>query len=551
MPYLQQLWLNHNRLTRLPVGLPPSVRRLLVESNSIRALTHDAFPPEGSQLVALSVAGNHISTLQRGDLRRLPLLRALDLSVNNIRRLHADVFADNTRMRSLQLSRNPLSHLLPECFRGLTALRQLSLAFVPSAEVDVAPDAFDDLRALTALDLDNSPAIARSLMHYNSLLSSLSGVKELGLLNTQLTGLRPDLPSYLPALVVVRLSSSRWHCDAPAAAWMRAWMASTGVEVVGAGEILCFTPPELRGRSLLTLADWELEGDMPSAPIVFRLATVSTTVRPDLQHPTTGNDRSVLDWLPRRPAEFDNYADNLDINFNSAIYHDEDDDDDLPDASYDLDDNRNRVDVHDGSARRTEVVQSSSTLPPTRLEVPVDRERSRTVSSTVVTAPSTTTPLNDDSVILPEAEIQRSTSSSGDGGGGQNYVGLLATLTILATVVVVVIVVVAMVMMTRRKGVGRKRRWTSIELRGKPTLNGVKQNGATRQRSATENGLIGRQEDDVARSRLPVVAFSDQADDTSTAGATGLSCSAEALSLIPGRDINHEGPHRVYQWADF
>ena len=25
----------------------------------------------------------------------------------------------------------------------------------------------------------------------------------------------------------------------------------------------------------------------------------------------------------------------------------------------------------------------------------------------------------------------------------------------------------------------------------------------------------------------------------------------EALSLIPGRDINHEGPHRVYQWTDF
>ena len=130
---------------------------------------------------------------------------------------------------------------------------------MPSPEVNLATDAFSDLAALTALDLDSSPAIARSLMESDSLLSRLSGVQELGLLNTQLAGLRPDLPGYFPSLVIIRLSSSRWHCDAPAAAWMRSWMASTGVEVVGAGEIVCLTPPELRGRSLLTLADWELD----------------------------------------------------------------------------------------------------------------------------------------------------------------------------------------------------------------------------------------------------------------------------------------------------
>jgi len=212
MPYLQQLWLNHNRLTRLPVALPPSLRRLLVESNSIKAVSEDAFAPAESQLIALSLAGNHISTLPRGKLRHVPLLRALDLSVNNIRRLNGDAFSDNAQLRSLHLSRNPLSHLLPGCFHGLKALRRLSLSFVPSAEVNVAPDAFSELPALTALDLDSSPAIARSLMESDSLLSSLSGVQELGLLNTQLTGLPPDFPSYLPGLVVVRLSSSRWHC---------------------------------------------------------------------------------------------------------------------------------------------------------------------------------------------------------------------------------------------------------------------------------------------------------------------------------------------------
>jgi hypothetical protein len=40
-------------------------------------------------------------------------------------------------------------------------------------------------------------------------------------------------------------------------------------------------------------------------------------------------------------------------------------------------------------------------------------------------------------------------------------------------------------------------------------------------------------------------------DVTMTSGMGCNSGSSEALSLRPGRDINHEGPHLVYQWADF
>lgn len=92
-----------------------------------------------------------------GDLRRVPLLRALDLSANNIRRLHADVFADNVHLRTIQLSRNPLLHLMPECFRGLRALRRLSLAFVPSSDVRLAPNAFRFLVAGSDANTDLRP----------------------------------------------------------------------------------------------------------------------------------------------------------------------------------------------------------------------------------------------------------------------------------------------------------------------------------------------------------------------------------------------------------
>lgn len=142
-------------------------------------------------------------------------------------------------------------------------------------------------------------------------------------------------PRSCPLLAVVRLSSARWHCDAPAAAWIRSWMASTGVELVGAGEIICRTPPDLRGRSLLTVADWELGGELPTVPVVFR---VPTTARPGRRHSTTGHGRSPLDW-PRRPEFLDeHYADSVDVEFRSAVY-----DDDAPDWSYDVADSRGDV----------------------------------------------------------------------------------------------------------------------------------------------------------------------------------------------------------------
>ena len=331
-------------------------------------------------------------------------------------------------------------------------------------------------------------------------------------------------------LVVIRLSSSRWHCDAPAAAWMRGWMASTGVEVVGAGELRCLTPPELRGRSLLTLADWELDGDLPTAQIMFR--PVPTTSRPGPQHPTIGYDRSVLDW---GPAGLDDYADSMEINFQSAIYDDDDDDEGggggggMPDATYDLEDKRSRGDV------MTELEQTSSTTsrftrrpPPPHLKVP-DVHRQLQAANTNTTAasppPSTTTTRTEEYFTAPETETRRATTSGRD-GGVHSYVALLATLTMIATVVVVVVVVVAMVMMTRR--IEMRRRRTSIEL--KPRVNGVTQNGAASSathRSLTTNTENGPTTDEVGRPRVPLVGFTDQVggevDDVNTASSTGLS----------------------------
>jgi len=393
-------------------------------------------------------------------------------------------------------------------------------------------------------------------------------------------------------------------------------MASTGVEVVGVGEIVCLTPPELRGRSLLTVADWELDGEVPSVPImlsvpiVFHL-TSSTTLRPGQRRTTTELDSSLLNW---KATDFDEYADAVGVSFNSAIYdenHDDydkgDNDNATPDSSYDFDDSRSNLDV---VVRTTRVaVQSSFALstPPTRsgdsdLVVVQDRLR---LATTTHKPETTTSELI--VVVASELGVERPTS-------GRSYVVPLAMLAILATLVVVVVVSVAIVTTTRRQ---HGRRPASIEL--KPTLNGVKQNGPVcttsrrprtadddddgtyhgrpigswtgrfplyqsyygrntanctnrgnernrecleerfpryQSRTAEDDDLAGLEDIQVPRPRLPLVAFIDQQvnsglDEPALASATDISRSVETLSLIPGRDINHEGPHRVYQWADF
>jgi len=331
---------------------------------------------------------------------------------------------------------------------------------------------------------------------------------------------------------------------------MRGWMASTGVEVVGAGEIRCLTPAELRGRSLLTLADWELDGDLPTAQVMFR--PIPTTSRPGAQRPTIGYERSVLDWSP---TGLDDYSDNMEVNFHSAIYDDDGGGDGMPDATYDVENKRSYGDVRKELEQTSSTTLRSTSQPPPQFKVPQVHRRLQAANiSTSTAASSTTTTRAESYFTAPETQTQRATTFGRDGAGVHSYVPVLAALTIIATVVVVAAVLVGMVMMRRTE---TRRRQTSIEL--KPRVNGaLRQNGAassaTTHRPLTtsciENGPTAGQVP-----RVPLVAFTDQlggdADDVDATGAAGFSCSVEALSLIPGRDINHEGPHRVYQWTDF
>ena len=53
------------------------------------------------------------------------------------------------------------------------------------------------------------------------------------------------------------------------------------------------------------------------------------------------------------------------------------------------------------------------------------------------------------------------------------------------------------------------------------------------------------------KSRNDVLYFMPKSTDGSTSDSLQTENGKEQMTLIPGRDINHEGPLRVYKWEDF
>lgn len=62
MSALNQLWLNNNRLTVVPTGLPASLQRLMLDSNDISSLSADSFTSL-SQLNTLTLMQNAIADI--------------------------------------------------------------------------------------------------------------------------------------------------------------------------------------------------------------------------------------------------------------------------------------------------------------------------------------------------------------------------------------------------------------------------------------------------------------------------------------------------------
>lgn len=404
------------------------------------------------------------------------------------------------------------------------------------------------------------------------------------------------------------------------------------LQVVGAGEIRCLTPAELRGRSVLTLADWELQhhggqrqhqpGSQPT-PVHFgpvRLVTVSTLSPFLRQRPGGGSGQLDLwqqwsasddkDQVPSRSgvnrlpledneetdAEFD-FVDRSDDVFRGGPRWNMDDEnidvDALQDTKFGVGFTGRVTTTVMTSRRSTTTVTTSSTsgsspsMSGTRV-FPVERRQ-------LDYRPRTT-----HVYYVPESETTQATVSSMATTGGRNQssvVTIALSATVITTIVLVVIVVLTIIRITTTSNNRQQKQLekhqhqlqhpqshccnnnrelivsahnkcvlvnspTDSSLRpahldaGKHTRNGIIPGNNPRHQRYHQSGVVDKQQQQTQQQQrryelIDSVVTDDVINTAMTSSNTATNGSAEALSLIPGRDINHEGPHLVYQWTDF
>lgn len=286
-------------LSTLPRPLPVSLRRLLVDGNRVENVEDaDTFPVR-SQLMTLSLAGNHVRRLSPTALQRLTNLQYLDLSNNQLHHIDTATFSANTNLRSLTLAKNPLNTIQTGAFDGLRTLKSLSLSYVSTVDIQLsATDLFRPLSRLSRLDFDNSPGIAKAVLWTPVGDERPSHVEELGLVNCDLTTLPRDFSRRFPRLSALRISSSRWHCDR-ALRWFRDWLLDQGVDVrvQSRSDIRCATPQSVRHRPLVSLNDDEFV-ESTWTPLPPPTSTSTTTPTTTTSTSTTTTTTTVKDKEP-------------------------------------------------------------------------------------------------------------------------------------------------------------------------------------------------------------------------------------------------------------
>ena len=547
MTYLQQLWLNSNKLRHLPRLLPASLQRLLMDSNRVTQI-EDVFPEE-SQIHTLSFMGNNITMISYEAFYKLPKLKSIDFSNNRIQHIYGNTFIESGELRTIQLSKNPLQYFHSRAFHGLGSLQSLSLAYIGTS-VSMYEDIFDDLTSVTKLDLDASPYIIKTILSTDRLARSFPALEDLSLQSSELTRVRADFADLFPYLGVLHISSTRWHCD-KSMIWFRDWLIAEPVHVENKASLHCFTPRALYDRSIIALSDSEFVPTTDPPPTITQTAklttfrpTVSTTTRADKpaqngassslttttttttttmsSKATTTTTAKVKEVEDADEVDEDPDEDTFNINFKDLYGDGEIDESDekywkfFPPESAPKTSSEKPPSWEDyfGNSKKPGGGDSPpKQLPPSSDESKYNSEGLQNDNLEI----RTLNPQDD-----PHPTV--APSSEDEGGGHGTLIIVIATT--LATVIIAAVIIALIIYLSRKQRTAKK----------------PEQNGGVMYKNG---GIKYKNRNDV------LYFMPGKGGEGSTTDSIQTTTSRECMSLIPGRDINHEGPLRVYKWEDF
>ncbi|NWW94693.1 TPBG protein, partial [Rhynochetos jubatus] len=256
----------NKNLTAVPPDLPPYVRNLFITGNRLASLPPGAFPARRlPDLRALNLSGNHLRAVEAGALAALPALRQLDLSGNPLVSLSPQAFGEGgspleeLALRGALRNHSALLSLAAALQSG--ALHNLSrLELTDSGLVLLPAGMFTALPALRHLDLSNNSLVGLR----NVSFQGLGQLQSLNLSNNSLGVLRNDTLAQfrsLPALRRIGLGLNTWVCDC-AIEDLVTWLKESD-QVESKETLTCTYPDKMHGKALLKISSLDLNCSVP------------------------------------------------------------------------------------------------------------------------------------------------------------------------------------------------------------------------------------------------------------------------------------------------
>ncbi|XP_076309775.1 uncharacterized protein LOC143225017 [Tachypleus tridentatus] len=250
LEFLNRLWLNGNKLSSVPVNLPPSLIDLYIEENRLKTISSFSF--QGLiNLEQLFLQRNQIEELEECAFCDLFNLKSLDLQANKIKNLTSGIFEKLTHLRILDLSQNEIKIMEPRCFFGLNHLQILQVSRI-SSFVQFDELMFDTLTNLHTLELYDSSHFCSQVLNATRALSGLRNLRELNIMHNNLINLRSDFPSFFPKLNIIKMSGNTWHCN-QSILWLQEWITTSAVQFYQSYDVRCASPLQLKFKPIMLL----------------------------------------------------------------------------------------------------------------------------------------------------------------------------------------------------------------------------------------------------------------------------------------------------------
>nr|XP_032530182.1 protein artichoke-like isoform X1 [Danaus plexippus plexippus]XP_032530183.1 protein artichoke-like isoform X1 [Danaus plexippus plexippus]XP_032530185.1 protein artichoke-like isoform X1 [Danaus plexippus plexippus] len=128
LPNLYELDASSNRLVEFVPGLPRGLEQLYLNKNQITTLPIAPSPDlDLPSLRTLDISSNGIQKISHGGMKTLHNLRRLYMKRNGVRQIDIGTFSNLERLEELDLSHNQIISIDPKSFSNLAYLKQINL----------------------------------------------------------------------------------------------------------------------------------------------------------------------------------------------------------------------------------------------------------------------------------------------------------------------------------------------------------------------------------------------------------------------------------------